>query len=217
MKEYTDITILLDRSGSMNSIKEPMEKAFDEFIQGHKINPTTKLTLIQFDSTNPQEIIYQGVPVGSVERLILQPRGMTPLVDAMVSAIDNTGSRLANMRESDRPDQVLMVIITDGAENASTHYKRADVAKRISKQTNDYKWQFIYLGANQDAIGEAATFGISPSFALNYQANVNAVDSAWHATVTNTVGYATNSSSLRGKGDSLKFSQEQRKKAEVKS
>lgn len=211
MKQFTDITILLDRSGSMQSIKESMESAFNEFVNGHKSNPTTKLTLIQFDSNNPQEVVYQGVPITAVEPLVLHPRGGTPLLDSLCTAIDNTGLRFANLQETQRPDQVLMVVITDGQENASRSRTRQDVFSRVTKQSNDFKWQFVYLGANQDAIGEAISFGIRPDWAMNYTASAKGVRGMSSALLSTTSTYANQSN----RGEELsKFSESQRKDSE---
>lgn len=160
MKQFTDITILVDRSGSMNAIRTGMEGAFRTFLKEHRTVPSTRLTLIQFDDINPQEVVYQAVPVADAAELNLIPRGGTPLLDAMCDAIDRTGERLRNMRERDRPDQVLFIIITDGQENTSRRFRRSDVFDRITRQREDFKWQFVYLGANQDAFGEASSYGI---------------------------------------------------------
>lgn len=203
MKQYTDVTILLDRSGSMASIKEAMETAFNKFIEEHKSNPTTRISLVQFDDRDNQEIVYQGVPVNYVEKLVLRPRGGTPLIDAFVKCIDRTGSRLANIPESERPDQVLFIVITDGEENASKQFKRSDVRNRVNHQSEAYKWQFVYLGANQDAIQEASTYGIPMQWAMNYNATKDGVTSgsaslagSTMSFVSNTVGQRTNS--MRG-------------------
>jgi len=212
MKDYTDITILVDRSGSMRTIKEAMENALDEFITGHKEVPSTKVTLIEFDDRDDQNVVFQAVPVTSVEDIKLHPRGNTPLLDAFCKAIDNTGRRLVNMPESKRPDQVLMVVITDGQENASKLYKRQDVFNRVRKQSDDYKWEFVYLGANQDTFSEAASFGIPWTHAINYIPTAGSVGAVGAALVGNTVSY-TNRSSAGIKA----FTNEQRAKVESKN
>lgn len=212
LKQFTDITVLLDRSGSMESIKEPMQTAFNKFIEEHKAVPTTKISLVQFDSLDDQEIVYQGVPITHAEKLVLKPRGSTPLVDSFVKLIDRTGRRFAEMNESDRPDQVLFVVITDGEENASTKYKRQDVFNRVTKQHNDYKWQFVYLGANQDAIAEAASYGIARDFALSYNATKGGVRGSSSAYSVNTVAFAQASGSARGSSMGS-FTNTQRKEA----
>lgn len=168
LKDFTDISVLVDRSGSMQSIARDMEGGFSTFLKEHQKVPSTRLTLIQFDDANDNEVVYEARPIKKATRLIIQPRGNTPLLDAMCKAIDRTGARLAAMPENDRPARVLMVIITDGEENSSKIYKRSDVFNRIGTQRDVYKWNFIYLGARQDAIAEAATFNIPMINTMTY-------------------------------------------------
>jgi hypothetical protein len=130
-----------------------------------------------------------------------------------VLAIDNTGRRLAALDESERPDQVVFVIITDGQENASRTYKRSDVNQRITRQRTHYNWDFIYLGANQDTFAEALSFGIPQAMAMNYTASVGGTASALGSTISNTVSYAKSSGASRGLKSYLNFDEEQRKKA----
>ena len=213
MKQYTDITVLLDRSGSMQAIKGPMETAFNTFVEEHKSIPSSRLTLIQFDDNDPQEIVYQGVPIAYAEKLVIRPRGNTPLLDAFCQAIDATGARLANIPESDRPDQVLFVVITDGQENASVKQQRYDVRNRVNHQRSQYKWQFVYLGANQDAIAEAQSYGIPKDFAMNYKATTGGTRAMGAALASSTIAYAHNVN--RG-ATAPEFTDTQRKQAEEK-
>lgn len=206
--QYTDITILLDRSGSMEHIQAAMESALDELLLAHQKIPSTRLSLIQFDNQNAQEEVYLDRAVSEAPRTVIVPRGTTPLLDALCLAIDNTGRRLGEKPEPARPDQVLFVIITDGLENASHQFTRADVRTRIQRQTDVYQWQFIYLGANQDAIHEAATFGIHPDLAVSYAANTIGTRSAVGAVIANSATYAQQVN--RGSSRALAFSTEQR-------
>lgn len=214
MKEYTDITVLLDRSGSMAHIKEAMESAFNGFIKEHKSVPSTRLTLVQFDDINDQDVVYQCVPIRSAEKLHLRPRGNTPLLDAMCKVVDRTGRRLADMNERDRPDQVLMVIITDGKENASRSYMRTDVYDRITKQREDYKWNFIYLGANQDTFAESKSFGIPWVNTIKWTPDDYHVAQVGSSLRGATMAYANNTSGMRGM--STGFSEEERVKTATK-
>lgn len=199
MKQFTDITVLVDRSGSMANIKEAMETAFDTFIREHRSVPSTKLTLIQFDDVNDQEVVYQCVPIGSAERLNLRPRGNTPLLDAFCTSIDNTGRRYSIMGPDERPDQVLMVVITDGQENASRFNTRRNVFERVTRQRELYKWQFVYLGANQDVFAESQSFGIPWRNAIQYDPYPIFVGATAAALAGNTVAYANrNSSDVKG-------------------
>ena len=191
MAQYTDITILLDRSGSMQTIKTAMESGMKEFIQGHQTVPSTRLSLIQFDGTNSYEEVYIERPITDVPELILSPRGWTPLYDALCKTIDKTGQRLAAKREADRPDKVLFLIITDGEENASREFKRHDARTRIERQKDRYQWEFSYLGANQDAYKEAQSIGIDWGKTMNFNASLKGVSGAMRGMTTNTVAYAS--------------------------
>lgn len=198
MKQYTDITILVDRSGSMNKIKESMEEALRKFFREHRVMPSTRITLIQFDDLNDQDVVFENRSSASLGRLKykIEPRGNTPLLDAFVKAIDGTGRRLANLHHAERPDQVLFVVITDGEENASRVYKRKDVFDRVTHQREAYKWQFVYLGANQDVFAEAASLGLSIGTTMRYTTSPLFVgeDSQFANYLSNsTVAYANRS------------------------
>lgn len=218
MKKYTDVTVLLDRSGSMESIRGAMEESYNTFIAKHREVPSTRISLIQFDDRNPQQVMYSNVPIKAAEKLVLKPRGNTPLLDALCTAIDNTGARFGAMDESDRPDQVLFVIITDGEENASIRHSRTDVHNRITHQSDRYQWQFVYMGANQDALREALSFGINPAWAMNFAATSKGIGSASGSLASNTYNYTSNTSRSRGTAASanlLKFNDDQRSDAEI--
>lgn len=209
MKNYADITVLLDRSGSMQSIRAAMESGFDEFVGQHRQNSSTRLTLIQFDGVNDQEVLYTARPINDVPRLSIDPRGWTPLLDALCKTIDATGSRLRSVSERDRPNKVLFVVITDGQENRSKTYTRRDVKERIDRQRGAYSWEFVYLGANQDAIAEAATFGIPHTHAITYSHDSFAALNTMRGMARNTANYVST-----GSTDALNFDDKQRKEAE---
>lgn len=98
--------------------------------------------------------------IQDINQYEVSPRGCTALNDAVCDCIDYLGSKFAQMNEKDRPSKVMFMTITDGGENASRLYKTADVKKRINTQRETYKWEFIYLGANQDAWGVADQLGV---------------------------------------------------------
>lgn len=211
MAEYTDITIMLDRSGSMDSIKRTMESALDEMLKAHRKNPTTKFSLIQFDGENPYELVFENRSANEVPDIVIKPRGSTPLIDCLCKTIDKTGERLRQMRKSDRPDQVLMVVITDGQENASREFKRSDVKSRISRQRDDYNWQFMFLGADENAFNEAVSWGINRDMAIRW-ADVNRIDPMIKDWATKSVAYASNTSGMRGMTASLNYTADDRQK-----
>lgn len=205
----TDITLILDRSGSMESIAADTIGGVNTFIRDQKDVPgEATFTLVQFDDR--YEVVHDAVPIARVEPLTSQtfvPRGSTALLDAISRSIDATGYRLTALPESQRPDKVICVIVTDGAENASTFTTRAQVFDKITHQRDAYKWEFVFLGANQDAIGEAAKLGIGAAAAMSYNANAQAVNATYDA-------MSARLKSVRmGYAQSLAFSDEDRKKS----
>jgi hypothetical protein len=173
MRHEADITIILDRSGSMASIATDVVGGFNHFVTEQRAQPgDCRLTLVQFD--NQYEVVYAGRSIAEAPMLnseTFQPRGSTALLDAIGRTIDATGDRLRALPETDRPDRVLLVIITDGLENASTEYTRARVFEMISTQRDVYRWGFLFMAANQDAIQEGGHIGIAPGAALNFTAD----------------------------------------------
>lgn len=174
--DLTEIVFVVDRSGSMSVIAADMCGGFDTFIEEQKKLPGECLvTLAQFDSA--YELVYTGKPIADVPPLTLVPRGATALLDAVGRTVDAVGERLGRTAEEDRPGKVLFVIVTDGLENVSLEYSRERVFKMIKHQQEKYSWDFIYLGANQDAISVADGMGISAGNTVNYVACAGAAAS----------------------------------------
>ncbi|MFO0428865.1 MAG: vWA domain-containing protein [Planctomyces sp.] len=167
--DLTDITMVIDRSGSMSSIRSDAEGGINTFIDSQKSEPgEALLSLVQFDTE--YEFIHKGVPIGNVPKYSLVPRGSTALLDAVGRAINETGARLAAVEESQRPGLVVFVIVTDGAENSSREFTREKIREMIEHQQSVYKWQFTFLAANQDAFAEGATLGIVQDGIANFAA-----------------------------------------------
>jgi hypothetical protein len=166
----TDITFVLDRSGSMQSVAADTVGAFNKFVADQKAVPgECLLTLVQFD--HEYEFVYRGTPIRDVPPLDVttyMPRGWTALLDAVGRAVNETGARLAALPEHDRPEHVVFVILTDGHENSSKEFDRAKVMALIKHQTETYSWQFLFLGANQDAIAAGAAIGVIAANAMSY-------------------------------------------------
>ena len=165
--DLTDITLVVDRSGSMDQVREDAEGGVNAFIKEQAEQPgEALLTLVQFDTN--YEFLHKGTPIGEVPPYRLVPRGMTALLDAVGRAINETGERLAAMAEADRPGLVIFVVMTDGHENSSQEFSKADIKKLIQRQQDEFSWQFTFLGANQDAFAEADSMGIHAAGAANY-------------------------------------------------
>ena len=204
--DLTDITLVVDRSGSMSHIKEDAEGGVNAFIlQQAKEQGDALLTLVQFDTE--YEFIHRGVDIRRVPKFDLQPRGMTALLDAVGRAIHETGSRLKKMDEANRPGLVVFVIMTDGLENSSVEFTKHKVKELIDHQQTVYNWQFIFLGADQDAFGEASGMGISADGAANF--SKSKIGAAFKGTC-NVVGRLRTQQS-RGEKLDRRFTAEERK------
>jgi hypothetical protein len=158
----TDITMILDRSGSMGSVVVETIEGFNRLVEQHRRLPgRATLTLVQFDDQS--EVVYEGVDLRDVPPLdydVYRPRGATALLDAIGTGIRLASTRLLACRSDERPRHVVFVILTDGLENASTEFDRKLVFDMIRHQRERNYWQFVFLGANQDAIAEARGIGI---------------------------------------------------------
>lgn len=157
--DRTEIIVLLDRSGSMQEIRADMEGGFNSFIEEQKKVPgECYVSLYQFDDKFEQ--VFAGYPLSAVPKLRLLPRGNTALYDALDRTINLTGDRLALKPEWERPSKVVMMIITDGEENASRFATLEQVKAKIEHQEKKYSWGFIYLGSSPTTARDAVSLGI---------------------------------------------------------
>lgn len=173
MKDYTHICIVLDASGSMSWLETETKKNFNEFLNKQREFPgKTVFDLYQFSDRAKR--IVERVDLSTFQDDLMENyhcNGCTALNDAVCIAIDTLGQELAAMPESERPEHVLFVIITDGMENASREYSAGDVKNRIRHQTEVYSWEFDYLAANQDAFATGAELGLSSDSCMNFCAS----------------------------------------------
>lgn len=188
-EKYTDITIILDKSGSMGPIRMDTLGGLNTFIKGQQQFKDDKvlLTLIQF--SNVSSIRLDRVDINYIKEFTVEdyvPGGSTALLDAVGEAIDRAGKRFAKLNESERPGKILFVIITDGEENSSCQYSLDQIKKMITHQQDVYKWQFVFLGANQDAFQSAASFGILTRNTSNYYNTSKGINDVFLALNSNT-------------------------------
>lgn len=173
---YTHIAVVLDRSGSMASIKSDMDGAFNSLIEDQrKVEGRATVSLVQFDDT--VETVYSFLHLSEVPKLDLQPRGLTALLDALGRTINETGVALRDMPEATRPGKVIFVVITDGLENRSREFTRDTVRRLIERQRSEFSWEFLYLGANQNAIQEGAKYGFLADQSIAYAASSHGTQS----------------------------------------
>jgi uncharacterized protein YegL len=164
-----DVTVILDRSGSMATIANDTNGGLQSFIDEQKKvhDKNIKLTLVQFD--DEYEVVYDRVDIREVKKHTLQPRGSTALLDAIGKTINAKGAEFRRMKEENRPGKVIFVIITDGEENSSHEFAAPGLIKEmIEHQKDKYNWDFIYLGANQDAVTVGRSMGVSAASCASY-------------------------------------------------
>jgi len=169
-KDLTEIAFILDRSGSMSSVAPAAISGFNEFLRDQQTAPgQARLTLVLFD--DEYLVPVDNIPVQEVVSLnsdTYLPRSTTALLDAIGQTIERLGQRLEQTPEPDRPGKVIVAILTDGHENASKKFTWKEIAAKIRHQTQSYDWDFLFLGANQDAIATAANLNISSANAATF-------------------------------------------------
>lgn len=162
-KTYLDLNILVDRSGSMSSIKEDMEGGIKEFIKKQKeLTADKKIDLrvsySRFDITYEEVFSEKKIEIIKDDEIVLSPRGSTALLDATGRMINSIKERIKDKKE--QPDKVTILIITDGEENSSMEFNKQQIKDLVEKSKKEDKWDFIFLGADIDAYAEGAGIGI---------------------------------------------------------
>ena len=196
--DLTHIYFLLDRSGSMQSILSDTIGGFDAFIAEQRATPgQCRVTLAQFDTEYEEAleavatgqvdlaVVHNweplplnvpvhmhtrplGTDVADVPSLVLHPRGMTALHDAMGRLITDAGAGLAALPEEKRPGTVVVAIMTDGLENASREWTGDAIRHLVQQQSTTYNWQFLYMGADQDAVEVGSKLGVAAANSITY-------------------------------------------------
>lgn len=165
--DKTLIAALLDRSGSMKASKRATEDGWRELLNEQRLEPgRCDVTLAQFDTI--YELLYPPTPIDSVPDFVLQPRGMTALLDSVGRFITEVGERLSALPEEDRPGQVICMVMTDGMENSSSEWTWQTVRDLIDQQRDQWNWHFIFLGSNIDAVEVGARMGVATEDAITY-------------------------------------------------
>lgn len=195
----TDIYFVLDRSASMESIRRATIDGVNGFFEGQRgLEGQVTVTLAQFN--NGYELVYDAVPLAQVEPLSwasFVPNGGTALRDALGRTINLANERLSRI-STDR--QVIFVTMTDGEENASQEFSHAQIQEMVKHAREVAKWEFVYLGANQDAILVAKSLNIPAGNALSYRA-----DSASVAAVCRRVSLSMNAYQSKGVAQTESF------------
>lgn len=169
-ENLTELVFILDRSGSMSGLESDTIGGFNSLItKQQKEEGEAYVSTVLFDDKT--EVIHDRVDIQKIEKMTDKEyyvRGCTALLDAVGGAIKHIGNIQKYAREEDRPAKTLFVITTDGLENASRRYSVKEVKRMIERQKEKYNWEFLFLGANIDAIEVAGKMGISADRAANY-------------------------------------------------
>lgn len=178
--KYAHGLLILDNSGSMTSIASDMNGSVEAFIKEQKKNFDGKLLwdVVRFDSN----VEYAEHGVEDPKAPFIVPRGVTALLDGIGFGVAGLGDALAQLHEDERPGKVVVVVVTDGMENASREYTSETVKDLVETQQREYSWEFIFLGANIDSFSVAGGLGFAKSSTLNYVAGANGVGNTFAAT-----------------------------------
>ena len=170
-KGLTEIVFILDRSGSMGGLEKDTIGGYNSMIAKQKEEEGEALiSTVLFD--NETEVLHDRVPLTKIEPITEKEyfvRGSTALLDAVGGAIRHIGNVHKYAREEDVPEKTLFIITTDGMENSSREYSYDKVKKMVERQKEKYHWEFIFLGANIDAVSVANQFGVDRSRAVRYE------------------------------------------------
>lgn len=187
-KNLTEIVFIIDRSGSMAGLEKDTIGGYNTFIEQQKKEEGEAFVSTVLFSTRSQ-VIHDRIPLDKVPPMTEKdyvPMGCTALIDAMGDAIKHIRTVHRYAREEDRPEKTIFVITTDGMENASRKYSSGEVKRLVEQQTKE-GWEFLFLGANIDAVETASHYGITEDRAVNYHADPAGLDVSYE-TVSKTVG-----------------------------
>ena len=203
-KGLTEIVFILDRSGSMSGLEADTIGGFNSMLKKQqKEEGEAYISTVLFDDKT--EVLYDRVPINKVEPMNdnqYYVRGCTALLDAIGGAIHHIGNVHKYARPEDVPEKTLFIITTDGMENASKRYDYNKVKKMVEHQKKRYNWEFIFLGANIDAVSVAGRFGVAANRAVRYECD-SAGTALNYSVMSNIISGVRKSASAQAMGAML--------------
>ena len=178
--KYTEIVFILDASGSMAHLAGDTIGGFNGFIESQKaLDGKATVTTALFNSH--WRLLHDGIDIQEIKPLTKTDYiagGMTAMLDAIGEIINKVQERHDELG-AEKPEETLFVITTDGEENSSKKFTKAQIEKMIKHQTNGHGWKFMFLGANMDAVKEAESIGISGDYSTNYTYTSKGISDTW--------------------------------------
>jgi hypothetical protein len=216
-KNATHISIIIDRSSSMSSMAKEVISGFNSLLNKQiEASGEASMTVVQFD--HEYQVLNDFIKINNVKKLDINtysPRGNTALLDAMGKTIEDVRTKINALEDNEKPSKAIFVFITDGEENWSKQYSRERVFEMIedlkseSKEENSIDWDFVFIGANQDAISAGGSFGIARGASLTYASSGDGAKSAFTSLSDGLISYR-----CATKGAAYSFSDEDRKEQE---
>ena len=189
----TELIVVLDKSGSMYSIASDTIGGFNTLLsEQRKLGKNIMVSLVLFN--DKYELVHNGIKITDVPNLddtTYSPSGSTALLDTVGRTINAVNNRIDATPKKNQPKKVIMAIITDGLENCSSDFSRGQIKDMIEHQKNEKKWEFVFIGANQDAFAEGGSMGVVRGSSCNFSANSVGVRSAYIALSAHTKSYRT--------------------------
>ena len=229
-ENLTAVILVLDRSSSMFAVRGETIEGVNNMIEDQKEGEGDALFyMVSFASAGDYQVVNEWSDMKSVRRLTsedYEPSGLTALMDATVKTIDDVGRYFESLPEEKRPGKIVFAIMTDGHENNSQHASIRDMNSKIEHQKKKYNWQFLYLGANQNAIDVAQAYGIHPSKAMTYghsgektqsairsfSGSIRRARMAHGAMISNSIAFtAEDRKSAAPEGDEIHYAEEEQK------
>ena len=198
-KGLTELVFIIDRSGSMGGLESDTIGGFNAMLKEQQaVEGEAVVTTVLFD--DQYELLHDRIDIKAIAPLTSKDytvRGYTALLDAVGKTINKIRQVQHQTAEEYRAEKVMFVIITDGCENASREYSAKQVKDRIERQKQKYGWEFVFFGANMDAIAEAGKLGIAADRAQNYHADAVGTCEAWSTVSGISVSFRAGKGNIR--------------------